>query len=102
MSLRDQGTKLVRIVFTREQIFTHKGDIVLEVPADMTTEEITTLDNDELIDLPWRPFAKPQYGDEPDRDRVCIESVEEIETSTGSVDGVVTRDEEGEASVASV
>jgi hypothetical protein len=77
MAFPGPNTKLVRIVFTREQIFQHKGEMVLEVPSTMTIDALKALDNDELNVLPWKPLSEPEYGDEPDRDMVYVETVEE-------------------------
>jgi hypothetical protein len=100
--MKSQGpkTKLVRVVFTREQIFQHKGEMVLEVPSTMTIDELKALDNDELNVLPWKPLSEPEYGDEPDRDMVYVETVEECPRDTTSVDGVVTVVGDGDVRIA--
>lgn len=100
MAFPGPRTKLIRVVFTREQIFQHKGEIVLEVPPDMTFDELKVLDNDELNVLPWRPLSKPEYAqNETDRDVLRIESVEECCREATSIDGVVTVDGDGDVRV---
>jgi hypothetical protein len=99
MANQGQKTKLVRVYFTREQIYQHQGVMVLKVPCEMTVEEIETLDNDDLNVLPWRPLTKPEYGDETERDVVHIDSVEDEPEAGNSIHGIVTANGEGEWSI---
>jgi hypothetical protein len=99
MANQGQKTKLVRVYFTREQIYQHQGVMVLKVPYDMTVEEIETLDNDDLNALPRRPLSKPEYGDETESDVVHIDSVEDDSETGSTIYGIVTANGEGEWSI---
>lgn len=77
--MKSQGptTKLVRIVFTREQIFRHKGTMVVEVPSDMTLDAFKSMDQDQADMLPWEPLSEADYYKSRESDLLSIEAVEE-------------------------
>lgn len=92
-----QETKLVKLHCTREQIYVHKCFLVLEVPGDAADEELVHLGNYDLICLPWNPLSEPEYdGEKTDEDRLIIESISEVTNGEHSVNGIVTRDEDGD------
>jgi hypothetical protein len=99
MAFPGPRTKLVRIVFTREQIFQHKGEMVLEVPPDMTIDELKALDQDQADMLPWRPLSEADYYNSLQSDVRSIVSVEECSHPSQAGDGVIHVNWDGEWTV---
>lgn len=92
-------TKLVRIVFTREQIFQHKGEMVVEVPSEMTIDELKCMNEDQWEMLPKKPSSEADYYNSLESDLWSIASVEECSEPSEQVAASIFVNWDGEWTV---